>query len=721
MFSPDAPIQSAKEDLLGRANFASVLTRAIASSSASETFVVGIHGKWGTGKSSVLNLIVEQIQQLNNFAKSDEEKLYVLRFNPWNFSDQNQLVFQFFKQFRAHLLKFQGTAKKNVERVVDALDDYAEALAPPLELIPYGGKLLSHGMKFALRGARKFLGSAKEIEDVFDQLASQSAGLKRRTIVLIDDIDRLNATETRQIFQLVKLTARFPYVTYVLAFDRTAVASALKEIGVDSGEEYLEKIVQISFDLPAISDATLSSFLVQGIDSLIAKYKPAHFDMHRFGNLFHAGCRNCFGSVRHVRRFLNGLEFSLSLIGQEVNGVDIIGIETLKTFYPRTFDAVRNNKQLFAGHIDPLTKELGAPQYRERLDQVLSRTGEINDNLTNLLIELFPKIEYGYSVSHTIYADGSEIEWEKTHRVATERYFDAYFQLTLAPSEVSVAELSHLISECGDKSKCVASLKRIAEQGKLKATMDSLRFRLKEVPLQHLPALLGALIETGDLASESGAIFAGRIPEYWHVRWAIFDVLDRINSQDRQGLLLDIARRVLAPKTIVNVITLIEELRRKENKYEEFTDEQLTTLRTAIADRIKRAATGGEIPDAVESLSVLLYAWRQWGDPKEAGAYVQSLTDTDDKLARFLNKFIYQTHSAALNERVMRTHNRLAMKQLSESLDLDLLRERLSRIDLQQMDDANRDVLKFVLEQLEKMRKRGLTPEQFDNSRLFMD
>jgi hypothetical protein len=721
MFSPDAPIQSAKEDLLDRANFASVLTRAIAGTSGSDSFVIGIHGKWGSGKSSVLNLIIEQIRDRNDTVGSDEERLYPLRFNPWKFSDQNQLVFQFLKQFRAHLLKFQGTAKKNIERIVDVLDDYADALAPPLELIPYGGKILSYGVKFAFRGARKLLGSGKEIEDIFDQLASQSAALKRRTVVLIDDIDRLNASEARQIFQLVKLTARLPYLTYVLAFDRSAVAAALQEAGVSSGEEYLEKIVQVTFELPAISNATLSSFITQGIDSLLTQYKPASFDSHRFGNFFHGGFRSTFGSVRHVRRFLNGLEFGLSLIGHEVNGVDIIGIEALKTFYPRTYDVVRNNKELFAGHVDPLTKELGAPDYRKKLDEVLIPTKELNGNLTNLLIDLFPKIEYAYSLDHTMYVDRSETEWEKTFRVATARYFDLYFQLTLAPSEVSVAELSRLIHECSNESKCSASLRKITGQGKLKATMDSLRFRLQEVRPENLPALLGALIGTGDIAGESGAVFAGQIPEYWHVRWAIFDVLDRIPAGDRPGVLLEIARRVFAPKTMVNVISLIEEVRRKEKKYEEFTDTQLTALKNAVAERIKNATASGEIPAVPEALSALLYAWRQWGNPAEAGVYVQSLTDTDDKLARFLNRFIYQTHSAALNEKVMTTHNKLAMKQLSESLDVNVLRERLSHVDLQPMNDENRDVIKFTLEQLEQMHEKGFTPEQFDNSRFFID
>ncbi len=77
-------------------------------------------------------------------------------------------------------------------------------------------------------------------------------------MVIIDDIDRLTAAEIRQIFQLVKLSARFPYVVYVLAFDRDAVAEALSELGVTSGEEYLEKIVQVSFDLPPISEQTMT-------------------------------------------------------------------------------------------------------------------------------------------------------------------------------------------------------------------------------------------------------------------------------------------------------------------------------------------------------------------------------------------------------------------------------------------------------------------------------
>jgi hypothetical protein len=169
---------------------------------------------------------------------------------------------------------------------------------------------------------------------------------------------------------------------------------------------------------------------------------------------------------------------------------------------------------------------------------------------------------------------------------------------------------------------------------------------------------------------------------------------------------------------MVNIIGLLQELHQKQNKYAEFVERELNAIKAATAERIKRAASNGEIPEPPEALPALLYAWHQWGNPEEATAYVQSMTETDERLAKFLNRFIYQTYRAGGGDRVMTTHNKLAMKHLSDYLDLAALRQRLSNIDVQQMDDRDKVVIKFVLEQLEKMQELALTPEQFDHGLL---
>ena len=46
------------------------------------------------------------------------------------------------------------------------------------------------------------------------------AALDRPLVVVVDDIDRLTYAEIRDIFTLVRLTANFPNVIYILAFDQ---------------------------------------------------------------------------------------------------------------------------------------------------------------------------------------------------------------------------------------------------------------------------------------------------------------------------------------------------------------------------------------------------------------------------------------------------------------------------------------------------------------------
>ncbi|MDQ3053375.1 MAG: KAP family NTPase [Actinomycetota bacterium] len=88
-----------------------------------------------------------------------------------------------------------------------------------------------------------------------DMLAKELAGLLRPTVVVIDDIDRLESSEIRDIFKLVRLTASFPNVVYLLAFDRARVEDALSQSGFD-GRAYLEKIMQLGVDLPIVLSAT---------------------------------------------------------------------------------------------------------------------------------------------------------------------------------------------------------------------------------------------------------------------------------------------------------------------------------------------------------------------------------------------------------------------------------------------------------------------------------
>ena len=68
---------------------------------------------------------------------------------------------------------------------------------------------------------------------------------------MIDDIDRLNHVEIRQVFQLVKKLADFKNTVYLLAFDKDVVLDGFEaKCKQAPGEQYLEKIITVPFDVP---------------------------------------------------------------------------------------------------------------------------------------------------------------------------------------------------------------------------------------------------------------------------------------------------------------------------------------------------------------------------------------------------------------------------------------------------------------------------------------
>lgn len=93
MFYSDRPINSGNEDKLNRKGFARLLARTLVNLDSKDTFTVGLFGKWGCGKTSLVNMTLEEIE---NIQAEDELKkeIIIVHFEPWNFTDTNQLLTQ---------------------------------------------------------------------------------------------------------------------------------------------------------------------------------------------------------------------------------------------------------------------------------------------------------------------------------------------------------------------------------------------------------------------------------------------------------------------------------------------------------------------------------------------------------------------------------------------------------------------------------------------------
>ena len=246
----DSPIRRIEDDALSRAGAARSFAEQVLVLDVTEGIVVGVLGPWGSGKTSFVNLAR---------AEFDRVGTPILDINPWMFSGAQQLVESFFVELSAQL-----RVRPDLSEVAKDLEEYGEAFSGTAWL-PLVGPWIERGRE-ATRVLAKVLQRRKEgIAGRRRRLEKALAKLDKPIVVVLDDIDRLSSSEIRDVFKLVRLTASFPNIIYVVAFDRNRVEEALVEQGVP-GRDYLEKILQVAVDIPAIPKEVLSRQVSSAID-----------------------------------------------------------------------------------------------------------------------------------------------------------------------------------------------------------------------------------------------------------------------------------------------------------------------------------------------------------------------------------------------------------------------------------------------------------------------
>jgi predicted KAP-like P-loop ATPase len=280
----------------------------------------------------------------------------------------------------------------------------------------------------------------KSLPDLKSELACSLTELDRPILVIMDDIDRLTAREIRLLFQLVKANADLPNLVFFLLFQRDLVEKSLDEVAPASGAEFLDKIVQIGFDVPQLDPTRLRAVLDQGLTRVFGSESIPRAEHVRFGNLFHGGLSGYFENLRDVYRFLSTLEFHAAAHRSEgvlnVNVVDLVGIECLRVFDPDVFRQLPGLKVV----LTELGGSLDGKEKRKSLENLLGDVPETRrDQVCEVLKSLFQPVEWVLSGSG--YGHGFEEGWARGRRICAGGMFDRYAQLALGAHDVSEAEV----------------------------------------------------------------------------------------------------------------------------------------------------------------------------------------------------------------------------------------------------------------------------------------
>lgn len=730
-FNADRPIESVEQDKLGRVVFADQLAERILAWKGQESLVVGLYGSWGSGKSSVKNLIVEKLR------KEKELSPVIVEFNPWLVSGEEKITKSFFDEVGSKLevsqkdlsAEARASSWKKYAQVLEVTSQMATALdfvSPAFGVVSPGAgawaaKRLKKAKELAEGAANSLEKKSVSLHGLKQELRNHFRELTKPLLVVIDDIDRLTTEEICLVFRLVKANADFPNIIYLLLFQRETAEAALNKISNDNGKAYLQKIVQVGFDLPTPSPNSLYQVLFKAVDKIFeTAVQEKDWEQERWANVWLGGLSNYFSNIREIYRFLNSFSFMVSVFKHEntleVNAVDLIAMECFRVFEPELFAALRDNKSLLTEH----HVNYGGGNYlKEKLAasaaELLKTIKADQASTKSILKLLFPNLESIWG--NMSYGGEWQRKWMQKRRVCSPEFFDRFFALQLAAGQVSESAIQKVLAACENRDALNALFEDLERQNLLMSAIERLDveeslFKLKN-PLPYLLSLADIsdrLPETQKIAmlSHSGSIL---------VRWVVMRVLKESKTVEAKiaimrALICD-SRSIGLASEWINDVTEPKE----DSCYPKIEGEVLTALKNRWLKKTRAAAKDGLLLN-VAHLRWTLEDWMKRADTAEAQDWVLSLFSDSKTAFKFLKICLNEARSQTIGSYYARDNGWLSWKTLDRFQPREKwegLADELSKI-ANLSDDEKRTLRLF-----QAALKRWQSGIQDENPRAFED
>lgn len=656
MFDADRPIIKSSQDRLNRTTFAKYLARCMLDHNDPESLVVGLYGGWGVGKTSLINLIREELE----FAATnleDPDKPIILNFSAWSYSGQNQLIYSFFRRFSATLRGVDYL--KNSDRIIYLLELYISFFThQPVPNALREKRSLWEKMTFQDR--ESFIGweSGRDLTQVKAELNALLSQQNHKIIIIIDNISRLYDYEVKQIFQIVKSIGDFANTAYLLAFDKELVINMLNQLDGSGGEEYVEKIVQLPFDIPPIQQQDLEAIFADRLGEVMKLVPEDTWNAEYWADIYYSSLKLFFENCRDITRYVNTLNFSYSRLRDLVNPVDFFALTAIEVFIPDIYFGIRENKDLFTDLLDNvyvIDKEQ-TKRDRVRCDEILMRNNKIpTDKLLDLLMRLFPRIRRIYLPNVDFHY--SEATARKLRRICSLDLFDIYFRLSMQVGQLPKLEFETMLATASDPTAFDHALVRLNQDGKIIQFLDSMDVSvLEEIPKENIQAIVSGLLDNGDLFP-LGVPGPLNLDTHMRIHRIIHSLFQRLHKSDDRFLVIKNAISEAEKSLFILTHELKEQGREHlENsdeflppEYRDLTPEQLTELKKIVITKIQEWARDDRLIEHPRLLPIL-FAWRDWGNGEDVREYVAKITETDKGLIAFLTGILDKPIEEAMTE-----------------------------------------------------------------------
>ena len=657
----DKALRSIAEDEFGLGEAVTRLSQTLATMVRGDGYALGIEGPWGSGKSSFVNFIAEQLGKISG--------QHILRFEPWLIGDKSMLIAAFFSLLATEIDKVEGAtefgssftpwqrrrAKRKLSNSIRKYGTYIAALAGPVggaaSIDPSG---VTGFAAIGLKGAGKlssFFGNSVPLEKVKAEIVEGLNELRRtqadiRFNVIIDDVDRLPPEEAVEILRMVQKVADFPCITYVICYDSEVLSEQVRRtLLLKDGRSYTEKILQEVIHMPPQEPFALRRALKARLQRAfpeefenIQGNRDAQYRQHLF---FDVWAGEFLTTPRDVARLFDSVALNWPLLPPDSDFCDFLWLQLLKLKSHELYSWTREYLQSVGAYRDggragdtlpgemakSLRKLMGAHGWGDRayisgINSFLPGVGSfVFDDKSKQKVFDFSRDELG--------------SFESEHRLGSPSHWRQYFAFEAPSYALRDGDIAGFLKACSagiGKAKAVLLELLERKHDRRGHFIDLLLDRLLDLPAGSLSraeadGMLSVFALTmDDLAREASDIEEYGTSELWRKA-------ARLLEKHKPARFADVVPRAKAINWLSYVVRdqgFSYGLPKGNRSYPEHQWLSRDELDESVALITRRYETFGvrKIFD-LPSPSDLLYCWVQLGDERIARQYIAAATRDD--------------------------------------------------------------------------------------------
>lgn len=404
-------------DLFDRNSVVKKLYSSITHCQPENSYVISLEGKWGTGKTTILNITK---QYLNDAEDKENEYIIIDDFDPWLYGTQEALLMGMLET----IVKQAGIKYSPIKNNVLA----KEIGKIVTDTHPVGGLIYN-----IFYNAKTH---AEKVSNLKNQLGTYLHTLNKKVVFFIDNLDRANSENVIFLFKLIGVVFDLPGIIYVLSFERERINNILQKTD-EFDPRFTEKIIQQEIQIPSISEETLEEVYYVCIENLLSAYCVPKKQISEFAPIAKYIVEKS-KDIRSFKRMVNSV-FSLVFCDDSIlDKRDLLALELIHFYTPELYDSIYRNSKFFVSHDRSPEKYFLSTYNKDAFNQeaktYYNNVFEQKNSEKELLSGIFPYVKR--------YSDGNEVleaytsidsdvnDIAKKSRACSGKYFDLYFSHT---------------------------------------------------------------------------------------------------------------------------------------------------------------------------------------------------------------------------------------------------------------------------------------------------